>query len=437
MFNTIKVLLIEDNPIHMCLVEEMLSDEEAISMVFPLDLKTYHYENGFPELRVTEKMFVQREFNLVCAPTFSEGLEHLRTDSFDVILLDLTLPDKLGLDLLNEEYEELIKAPIIIYTATSDILLASQALHLGVQDYIIKGEITSAGLVRSIIYAIERYHIQTHLEKINLTMEELVKMRTLELENVNQQLLQKIKEQEQSKEQIQNSLKEKEFLLKEVHHRVKNNMAMICSFLSLESNYQKSPACLKPLRESQNRVRAMAIIHEKLYISSVFSNVDFGQFAHSLIESLFSSYDVDPNQIHVKIEASSISLNINNAIPLGLILNELVSNAFQYAFPDDRQGNILIKFTEGDGKFLLQVSDDGVGLPQGFNIDEAKTLGMQVITVLRKQLNDDITLDLSHGTAVTITFPVNEPPIGKKAIASSVLVQGDNTPLQPILMRPA
>ena len=163
--------------------------------------------------------------------------------------------------------------------------------------------------------------------------------------------------------ELQKSLKEKEMLLKEIHHRVKNNLMVISSLLSLQSDYIHDKEALDVFKESQSRARTMALIHERLYQSTDLKNIDFGEYIQTLAMELFRTYQIDPGCIKLNLNVEDLKLDINVAIPLGLIVNELVSNSMKHAFPDDKSGEIKIDFHILDDSYLLMVSDNGIGFP--------------------------------------------------------------------------
>lgn len=221
-------------------------------------------------------------------------------------------------------------------------------------------------------------------------------------------LLRDITKIKEADNQIKASLKEKELLLKEIHHRVKNNLQIISSLLSLQSSYVKDAKALNMFTESQNRVKSMALIHERLYQSKDFSRVDFGDYIGKLSGNLAHSYGINPGTVRLSIDAANISLGIDTAIPCGLIINELLTNALKYAFPGGRQGEIRITLHDENpgekGRYILVVADNGVGLPSGFDPQNATTLGLQLVTLLVDQLNGTLAVNRESGTEFVITF---------------------------------
>jgi two-component system, sensor histidine kinase PdtaS len=195
-------------------------------------------------------------------------------------------------------------------------------------------------------------------------------------------------------------------LLKEIHHRVKNNMQIVCSIFRLQLSQIKDPRAATILRDSQSRISAMALIHKTLYQPKDQSSIYFEEYIQELASSIFDSYRVDPDRIGLKTDLESVAMDIDTVTPCGLILNELVTNSIKYAFPDERQGEIAISFRrDGDG-FVLAVSDNGVGLPANFDIHLANTLGMQlVVNLSEKQLGGRLEVESgSQGTTFRIYF---------------------------------
>ena len=214
---------------------------------------------------------------------------------------------------------------------------------------------------------------------------------------------------------IKASLEEKGLLLQEIHHRVKNNLQIISSLLSLQSRYVKDKEDLELFKESQSRVRSMAFIHEQLYQSSDFTSIEFGIYVQNLINYLSHSYSIDQSYIKFQLDIDDISLDINTAIPCGLIINELVTNSLKYAFPPKSSGTLLNggKTSNEIGvylhhynkdKFILIVSDNGVGLSEDITFANSDTLGLQLINSLVNQLDGTIKLDKTNGTKFKVVF---------------------------------
>ncbi|GAB4313297.1 MAG: hypothetical protein Kow0019_12670 [Methanobacteriaceae archaeon] len=203
---------------------------------------------------------------------------------------------------------------------------------------------------------------------------------------------------------IKDSLKEKEMLLGEIHHRVKNNLQIISSLLNLQSIHIKDPYDRELFTESQNRVKSMAIIHEKLYQSQNFTQINLKDYTNSLLKDIMGSYMIDPDQIRFELDADNIELNLETAIPCGLILNELITNSIKHAFPSSTKGKVSIRFREKNGTYQMEVADDGVGLPEDLDLENPQTLGLELINNLVKQLEGVIELKTDQGTHFIIKF---------------------------------
>jgi PAS domain S-box-containing protein len=214
-----------------------------------------------------------------------------------------------------------------------------------------------------------------------------------------------ITERKAAEDRLQASLSEKEVLLREVHHRVKNNMQVISSLLNLQSRRIQDPDVLEMFRESQRRIRSMALIHERLYQSSDLARIEFSQYLRNLATHLFHSYQVSSDRVRLRLDTEEVFLNINTAIPCGLIVNELVSNALKHGFPEGRRGEVAVELhrVAGDG-YVIRVSDDGLGFPPELDYRRTETLGMQIINTLVNQLDAEIELVRDKGTEFVISF---------------------------------
>lgn len=220
---------------------------------------------------------------------------------------------------------------------------------------------------------------------------------------------QDITEQRQAEAQIKTSLKEKEILLKEIHHRVKNNLQIIYSLLRLQQRSLKDPQAAASLLDSQNRIEAIALIHEKLYRAGNLARVDFADYISGVMSNLLSSYNTQSKNITLDIELGSILLDIDRAISCGMIINELVSNSLKYAFPSDEIGHIQVRFhTDEYFNVTLMVKDDGIGLAPDFNLSQTDSLGLQLVQDFVDQLKGTIQINCNNGTEFRIIFPGNE-----------------------------
>jgi PAS domain S-box-containing protein len=219
-----------------------------------------------------------------------------------------------------------------------------------------------------------------------------------------------ISDRKQKEQNIQAALEEKNLLLGEIHHRVKNNLQIVHSLLDLQSTRISDASVLEMLRDSQNRIRSMALIHQSLYLSSNFARVNIGNVMEALIPALLQSYSVDHNRIHYELDVADVLLPINLAIPCGLIINELISNALKHAFPGTRAGVIRVAIKQQTGnKVLLSVSDDGIGIESNADLQQTNTLGLQLVRLLADQLGATLSINRANPTCFALEFATESP----------------------------
>lgn len=213
-----------------------------------------------------------------------------------------------------------------------------------------------------------------------------------------------VTEKKRAEDQLKQSLFEKEILLKEIHHRVKNNLQVISSILNLQSSYVKDKNTLAILKESQNRIKSMAFIHESLYQNKNFSSVNVTEYISNLSKNLIHSYEMGESKVLLDLSLKPVSLNLDQSIPCGLIINELVTNSFKYAFKGRKKGKISISLKEANNVVTLVIADDGVGMPEDFDYKNADSLGLQLVFTLVEQINGKINLSTKGGTKFSIIF---------------------------------
>lgn len=341
---TMKVLLIEDDPDYFRLIQEMMA--EARNSVFDLE----------------------------GADRLETGLKYLAEREYDVILLDLGLPESHGLETFTRVQSEFLHIPIVVLTGNIDEEQGTKAVQLGAQDYLIKGEVESNLLVRVLHYSIER---------------------------------------KKAEEQIKSSLRANKVLLKEIYHRAKNNMQVIFSLLNLQSRHIKDKKVLDIFKETQARIRSMALVHEKLYQSKDLSKIEVAPYIKSLTVHLFHSYQISANVVRLRTDIEDVFLDIKTAVPCGLIINELVSNSLKHAFPkgkswgegSESKGEIRITFRQNEeGQLELVVRDTGAGFPKDLDFRKTESLGLQLVNNLVSQLRGSIELQRRGGTTFRITF---------------------------------
>ncbi|MFO7447119.1 MAG: two-component regulator propeller domain-containing protein [Ignavibacteriaceae bacterium] len=259
----------------------------------------------------------------------------------------------------------------------------------------------------------------------NKVLENRVNERTKDLDKTINELSLEIVERKKAEEKVQASLKEKEvllsekegflnekeILLKEIHHRVKNNLQVISSLLYLNSRKIKDKEALNMFQDSQNRIKSIALVHERLYQSKDLAKIDFNEYVNKLVIDLFRSYAVDSSVIKIEININDVSVNIDKAVPCGLIINELISNSIKYAFPEyeanNKQGLIKVQFNRiTSNKLLLEVSDNGIGIKERLDDREEPSLGLKLVESLVYQLDGKLEMDSEFGTRFKIKFKI-------------------------------
>lgn len=256
-------------------------------------------------------------------------------------------------------------------------------------------------------HAIRRKRSEEVLQRSKQRLESLVQERTKELSKSNQDLQHPVTAHQETEAKLRSSLEEKEVLLKEIHHRVKNNLQIISSLLNLQAAYVKDEQDLEIFRESRNRIKSMSLIHEQLYQSDDLSSIPFERYIQNQAAYLMRSYGAPTHLIQMDVQVDSqLLLPIDTAIPCGLMINELVSNAIKHAFPDGRSGKIDVLFhrSPSENHYQLVVRDDGIGLPGDVDIKNTASLGLQLVSQLGEQMESQIEVLRDHGTTFKVTF---------------------------------
>ncbi|MGZ7117015.1 MAG: sensor histidine kinase [Methanobacterium sp.] len=212
-----------------------------------------------------------------------------------------------------------------------------------------------------------------------------------------------LKVQERTQELLE-ALEEKELLLKEIHHRVKNNLQLISSLLNLQIPYIDHEKSAELFIESQNRVRSIAMVHENLYKSKSLDKIDFTDYVKNITSTLFQAYNVKKQKVSFELKMDSLGLNIETCIPCGLIITEIVTNCIKHAFPNEMDGQIRLELIESNGKINLKIMDNGIGLPEDFNLEDPDSFGLQLVNLLVNQIRGTIELKNEQGTEFIINF---------------------------------
>jgi two-component sensor histidine kinase/CheY-like chemotaxis protein len=343
--------------------------------------------------------------NLIKAGSGKEALEHLLKTDIAVVLMDVSMPELDGFELAEiiHQHPRYQKTAIIFISAVhlTDVDQLRGYAH-GAVDYISVPIIPELLRAKVSVFA-ELYRKTQQLEQLNRELEQRVTERTAALEA--------------STERLKAALHEKEVLLKEIHHRVKNNLQIIASLLSLQSDQLKDPDDLVLFEDTQYRVKSMALIHESLYRTGDLAHFSFARYIDSLCTDLLQSYTDGTSNVHLHTELDELTFDVDTAVPCGLTLNELLTNALKYAFPDGRAGDIHIMLRAQAGHATLRVHDTGVGFPSDLDFRHTESLGMQLVSMLTEQLGGTITLTRAGGTAFAVTFPYESRRVGGNAHA--------------------
>jgi two-component sensor histidine kinase len=315
------------------------------------------------------------------------GLKACEDRSPDCVLIDYRLPDMTGIEFLATlpEQSQNDRFAIVMLTGLGSGQVAAAALKAGAHEYIMKDHLTA--------------------EALWLTIEKATTRRDL------------IRSLKAERDRLAGLLAEHDVLLHEVHHRVKNNLTVIGSLLSLQAGATANEEVRDALRASQNRVESMALIHEQLYATADLGRIDLNKHVTMLATSLFHSYGVDVSRVSWRVAMELLNLPLDQAVPAGLILGELISNVLKHGFPHGHRGSILIEGARRDGKIELTVSDDGIGISEAVDFSKPKSLGMQIVKILARQLKGTFQVVARHPATFKISFP--EAASGEQIVQSA------------------
>ena len=338
---------------------------------------------------------------LVTARSGREALQRLMDEDFAVILLDVNMPDMDGFETasLIHQHPRFEKTPIVFVTGAQPTTLDRlRGYRVGAVDYV---EVP-------VVPEILRSKVAVFVD---------LNRKRRDLQRLNDALQAEIAQRRSAEEAVRHS-REKEVLLQEIHHRVKNNLQIITSLLRMQSRAVQDPAFSEALRECQNRVASMALIHDKLYRARDLTRVSFGEYVRDLTNNILTSYALPARSVRVRLDIDDLSLSLDYAVPCGLILNELMSNCLKHAFPVGHSGTVYIGFhTEGEEELCLVVRDDGVGVPADVDLGRTSSLGWRLIRALVEQLGGVVQCQTAGGTVVEIRFArQNAPPDQASAV---------------------
>ncbi|MCK5154240.1 MAG: response regulator [Spirochaetales bacterium] len=338
-------------------------------------------------IKIISAYLLENGYSVINASDGRSGIEMAREEKPDLILLDILMPRLNGFETCKilKETVDTERIPVIFLTALAESSSIKKAFEAGAVDYVTKPIEFTALLAR----------IKTHLSlsKLNENLEKEVNNKTSELESTNKTL--------------KKLLGDRELLIKEIYHRTKNNMLVISSMLSLHSTYAENADFSRILREIGNKIQSMALVHKKLYQSSDLTTVELREYINDLFDLIRSSYNSHFGKIEFQIDLDEISVSIDMAVSCGIIINELLSNSFKYAFPDYQKGLIIVQLKLlKENTIFLKIADNGIGVQGGIDLEKTGSLGIRtIIGIAENQLLGDIVFKSDEGLSCEIIFP--------------------------------
>lgn len=304
--------------------------------------------------------------------TEEEFKRNLSNYPWDVVISDYNMPGFNGIEALNIVRKMDPDMPFILVSGTVGEEFAVESVIAGAHDYVMKD----------------------NLKRIPVAVQREIRNKKLR------------DEKRLSDQKIRESLKEKDVMLKEIHHRVKNNLAVISALLTMQSDYVEDEQSRKMFQDSVSRIKSMALIHEKLYQSEMLAQIEIGAYLEELVKNIKETYSKDDTEIDVCVTTENLTMDITRAIPCGLIVNELLANAFKHAFPGKTKGRIHLNLEKckDPEKYCLEISDDGVGVGDQYIKGEKSSLGYTIIRGLARQISADLHVDNREGTTVSLVF---------------------------------
>jgi two-component sensor histidine kinase len=344
-----------------------------ISLLFVEDNDTIRF--------LYNKLLAGKVRTFYLAKNGQHGLELYRQHQPDLIITDISMPVMDGLQMISHIKRENPEVKVVVMSAYSIKEYFLEAINLGVNGYLIKP------VEASRIFGI-----------IDELAGQILMHRQLEEKEIHRR---------EAEENLKRSLGEKDILLREVHHRVKNNMQIISSILRMQQRQMSDPEMIAALEESQNRIRSLALIHENLYRHENLANILFSKYATSLANNLARSFADQQSHVTFRFDLPEVYLPLDIGIPCGLMLNELISNAFKYAFTDVKKGTISISLKQDtNGQLHLSVHDNGPGMPIDKPLEKKGSLGMKIINKLAQQIGGSLKYEYSKGAKFTIDFQI-------------------------------
>ena len=359
-----------------------------------------------PAIRESFEAYLEDSgYRVIQAENGRHGLEVFHEHRPDLVLVDLRMPEMDGLEVMGRITANHPLVPVLVVSGTGVLADAIEALRLGAWDYLTKPIEDMAVLEHAVSKALERSRLLAQREEYGERLEREVRQRTAELTEANNRLVKAMHEQRQAEGRIREQLQEKEVLLKEIHHRVKNNLQVISSLLYLQAQQISDEAHLAVLTESRARVKSMALVHEKLYNSEDLSGIDYGSYLDEFSRYLLQTFAGEGRHVDLRLDCEPVALPIDCAIPLSLLVNELVTNSLKYAWNGRDHMTLALSLRRDGGDCLLSVVDDGPGLPPGLDLEDPDTLGLQLVSNLARQIHGGLESSSQDGARFTVRFP--------------------------------
>lgn len=322
------------------------------------------------------------------------GLELIRDGNYDCVLLDYHLPDLSGLELLDTVRGGDGPVPaVIVMTGEGNEMVAVEAMKRGASDYLPKKRIEPEALLKAVRGAVERNRLEGQLAE-----------RTRQLETSVAELRRKNAEIETYAGIVSRDLREKEELLREVYHRVKNNLQVVQSLINMSSRRLDSEAGREALATIRKRVQVIAMVHERLYRMPDLAHLSLPDFLRDVVDGAIKVAEVSANQVELEVEADPVQLTMEKAIPLGLLVNELISNSLKHGLADGRRGAITLRMLRSVEGVHFSISDDGQGLPEDFEPKSCESMGMQLAISFARQLGGELHFRNENGCRIDAEF---------------------------------
>jgi len=341
------------------------------------------------------------EYKVFSAENGRIGLEIFEQEEIDLIVVDLRMPELDGLEVLKAVTSESPEVPIIVVSGTGVIGDVVEALHLGAWDYLLKPIEDFTVFRHAVENALERSRLKEENQKYQDDLERQVLKRTAELEE-------EIGMRRRAEVELKKMLQEKEVLLQEVHHRVKNNMAIISAFISLKEQAESNSFVKNTFLDLQQRIKTMAIVHEKLYQSDNFKEINVREYCSDLCSELISNYNTGTIPVICELGVENLYFTLDILIPIGLIIDEIIINSIRHAFDANDSPVISVKlFLEDDTDIVLRIADNGCGFDDNDIEENSSHIGIRIVKSLVNQLHGSIVRMSEGGTEYIIKFPIN------------------------------